>query len=71
MDELGGQCKVVFQLFVTDTTCKGGPVCVWGGIAAPLRPFPHPISHLIPVVTSKGDFELVSQFLHALYNKNG
>jgi hypothetical protein len=28
MEELGDHCKVVFALFVPDTTCMGGLVCV-------------------------------------------
>jgi hypothetical protein len=61
MEELGEQCKVVYALFVTDTTCKGGQVCMGGeGLFRPPLSLPHPITHLIPEVTSKDDFALVS-----------
>jgi hypothetical protein len=53
MEELGGQCKVVLPIFVTDTTSHVGEllvcVCVFGGLHPPLSLFHH-ISQMISVV---------------------
>ncbi len=39
----GNQCKVVFAELVTDTTCIGGTVCLYGGGGDVLSSLPFPI----------------------------